>query len=228
MDDYNVSPFNRVPAVILLIAAAIIGIELYVTFKSFGPAGNSVRLIAYQKWSFVPEIWQHMIGSRDFQSDYLVRLVSYPFIHARLFDALFATALFVALGKGVADSLSPWAVVIIFLTASISGAVAYGTFADTRAPLASAFTVNFGMIGAITYVRMLNLRKAGENQILAFRLIGMFMLIRLIWGIYTMFAGSQQDMQWVAELAAFVASFIVTGLLEPKGWPGLMEALRRR
>ena len=228
MDDYNVSPFNRVPAVVLMIAAAMVGVELFLSFQTMTASGNGMRLITYQKWSFIPEIWQQMLLNRNFQTDDLVRLITYPFIHARLFDALFAAALFVALGKGVSDSLSPWAVIVIFVAAAVSGAIAYGMLIDTRAPLASAFTVNFGLIGSITYVRMLKLREAGDKQILAFRLIGMFMLIRLIWGIYMMLTGGQQDMQWVAELTAFAISFVVTGLLEPKGWPALIALLRRR
>lgn len=232
MDDYNVSPFNRVPAVVLIIAAAIMGVELVLTAANFGMIGGADgvgwRLRAFQNWSFISEIWNSMLVNRRFPAEDVARLFTYPFIHARFFDAAFATALFIALGKGVSDNLTPWAVVIIFVTSSVCGAIAYGSLVETRVPLSSAFTVNFGLIGAITYIRMLDLKSAGKSQIMAFRLIGMFMVLRLVWGILSMVRGTQQDMQWISELTGFAVGFLATALLEPTGWPKLIALLRRR
>jgi membrane associated rhomboid family serine protease len=232
MDGYRESPFNRIPALVLVLVLAVLGIELVLSAASNGliggPEGVGWRLRAYQDYAFSTRVWNWMIDNRQFPTEHLMRLVTYPFLHPRFFDALLAGAFLLALGKGVSDALTPWAVAVIFVGASIAGAVAYGTFVDTEVALSSAYTPCFGLVGAITYVRWLNLHTAGASQIMAFRLIGVFMLFRLVWGVVNLIMGYPQDMQWVAELTGFATGFLLTFAFEPKGWHLILAKFRSR
>jgi rhomboid protease GluP len=232
MDGYNESPFNRIPVVVVVLVLAVLGIELVLSAASGGliggPEGVGWRLRAYQTYAFSTTVWDWMIDNRQFPAEYLMQLVTYPFLHPRFFDALLAGALLLALGKGVSDALTPWAVIVIFVVSSVAGAVAYGVFVDTQVALSSAYTPCYGLIGAITYVRWLDLHAAGERQILAFKLIGMFMVFRLVWGIVNLVLGYPQDMQWVAELTGFAVGFLLTFAFEPKGWHLILAKVRSR
>ena len=232
MEDYKVSPFNRIPPVVLAIAALALGIEIVFQLGAAGLIGGAsgvgLRIRAYQEWSFVAPYWQQLSAAGRFPPEDMARFVTFSFLHARAFDAFFATALFVALGKGVSDSMTPWAVPVIFIVSSAAGALAYGTFIESNVPLSSLFTVNFGLIGAITYIRALNLKDAGQNQLLALKLIGLFMVFRLVWGIVAAIMGWEQDYQWVSELTGFFVGLLLCFIFEPRGRTVLIEIIRRR
>ena len=85
------------------------------------------------------------------------------------------------------------------------------------------YTPVYGLIGAYTYAIWLRLGQAGENQILAFRLIGVLLFLQLIFGLIF---GS--NMAWISELTGFFCGFGLSVLLAPGGWTSFVDRMRQR
>ena len=135
----------------------------------------------------------------------------------------FCAALTLALGKFASEFYGSLKVVIIYVLTSIIGAIVFGLIVDGRYPLLGGFTPVYGLIGAYTYALWLRLGQAGENQILAFRLIGVLLVLQLIFGL---FFGSGSG--WIAELSGFAAGFALAIVLAPGGWAALLHRMRQR
>lgn len=224
--DHNAPPVNPLPPVVVILAVAIFGIELVLTAASAGliggPAGTGWRLSALEQFGFYQPIFQWMLDTHQLRADYLMRFVTYPFIHGTFTHALFVLVFLLALGKLVGEVLSNWAVLVIFFGAAIIGALAYGLIWETRVMLFGGYPAAYGLVGAYTFILWSGL--AGRaTGLQAFALIAFLMGIQLIFGL---FFGGGKD--WVAELAGFVSGFFLAFLVSPGGWAAVLRRLRRR
>jgi len=141
----------------------------------------------------------------------------------------FCAALTLALGKFSAEYYGGLRVLIIYLFASFFGAVAFGLLASGTYPLFGGFTPVYGLIAAYTYALWLRLSEAGENQLLAFRLIGVLLLIQLIFGVVSGFLYQvPPPPSWIAELAGFFGGFGISVVLAPGGWASFVARMRQR
>jgi membrane associated rhomboid family serine protease len=232
MEDYNVNPFNRIPPFVLGLAIVMILVEL--TFLAAdagligGPAGTGWRIKTLSDWAFRSPVWNQMLETRHFPAHDLLRFVTYPFLHVGLGNALFGALMALALGKGVSDLVSPWAVPVVFFGTSIIGALVYGAFVSTEAALFGAYTGDFGLLGAISYARWVDLKSAGRNQIIAFRLIFVILIWQLVWSIFSHFTGQAVSYDWISLIAAFVSGFIMALVFEPGGPTRLLARIRQR
>ncbi len=221
------SPFNALPPLVVLLALAIIGIEAVFQLANQGiiggPRGVGWRVAAIEQYGFSPAVLDRVLVTGDYSFEMLRRFVTYTFVNAQLTQVAFCAALILALGKFTSEYYGSVKVVILYVATSIAGAVVFGLLVDSRYPLVGAFTPVYGLIGAYTYALWLKLGKAGDNQILAFRLIGFLLLIQLIFGL--IFGGSNQ---WISELSGFFAGFALSIILAPGGWNSLVMRLRQR
>lgn len=221
------SPFNTLPAAIVMLALLIVGIEVVLQLANAGiiggPRGVGWRIVAVEEFGFAPAVLDRVLVSQDYSFDILKRFVTYTFINAQLVQVAFCTALILALGKFTAEYFGALKVLIIYLVASIAGAVVFGLMAEGNALLLGAFTPVYGLIGAYTYVLWLRLGQAGENQIMAFRLIGFLLALQLGFGL--IFGGNSQ---WISELSGFVTGFALATLLAPGGWSSMVRRMRKR
>jgi len=224
--DHNAPPVNPLPPAVVVLALAIFGIELVLTAAGAGliggPAGTGWRLSAIEDYGFYQPIFQWMIDNQTVKPEYLLRFVTYPFIHATFTHAIFVLVFLLALGKLVGDVLSNWAVLAIFFGAAIVGALAYGFAWDTRVMLYGGYPSAYGLVGAYTFILWSGL--AGRaTGLQAFALIAFLMGIQLVYGL---FFGAGQA--WVAELAGFVSGFFLAFLTSPGGWQAVLRRLRQR
>jgi len=221
------SPFNALPPLVIALAIAILGIEAVFQLANYGiiggPRGVGWRVAAIEQFGFSPAVLDRVLVSGDYSFEMLRRFVTYSFIQVQLVQVAFCTALVLALGKFTAEYYGSLKVLFLYLATSIVGAVVFGLIVDSRYPLVGAFTPVYGLIGAYTYALWLRLGEAGQNQIMAFRLIGFLLMIQLIFGL--VFGGNNQ---WISELTGFFTGFLLSIILAPGGWASLVRRLRQR
>lgn len=225
MQDHNAPPLNPLPPVVWVLALPMIAMEIVLQLGAAGVAGGpdavGWRIDAITRLAFVPDLWREMLSLRDFPADHMARFVGYPFVHGNLTHTAFAVVILLALGKFVGEILRFWAVLVVFFGAAVLGALAYGLVA-TRVPLFGAYPGDYGLVGAFTYLMWLRLAGSGREY-RAFSMIGLLLGAQLIFGVF--FGGG---MDWVADLAGFVAGFALTILVTPGGIGRMMDRLRQR
>lgn len=221
------SPFNALPPVIVALTLLILGIEAVFQLANAGiiggPRGVGWRIAAVEEYGFSPVVLDRVLVNGDYSFDMLKRFVTYPFINTQLTQVAFCAALTLALGKFTTEFYGAAKVLFLYVATGIVGAVVFGLLVDGRLPLIGGFTPVYGLIGAYTYALWLRLGQSGENQLLAFRLIGFLLLLQLIFGL--VFGGSSQ---WIAELSGFFAGFALSIILAPGGWNTLLRRMRQR
>jgi len=224
--DHNAPPVNPLPVTVVLLALAIFGIELVLTAAGAGiiggPAGTGWRIAAIERFAFGAPFLDWMIENRVVRTEFLIRFVTYPFVHGTFTHALFALVFLLAIGKFVGEVLADWAVLLVFVVASVVGALVYGLAWDTRVPLFGGYPGAFGLVGAFTFILWSGLagRAAGLR---AFTLIGFLMGIQLVFGL--LYGGAQD---WVANLAGFAAGFALAFVVSPGGWNAIVRRIRQR
>lgn len=221
------SPFNAVAPIVVALAAFVALIELAFSMGAAGlvggPAAVGWRVSSIEAYGFSPAVWDQVMQRGNWSADMLRRFVTYTFVHGSITQTLFGAALLLALGKFVGDVFNTFAVLALYVLTSIIGAFVYGWVVQENYPLYGVYTPVYGFIGAFTYLMWLRLGQLGENQLMAFRLIGFLMAIQLVFGV--LFGGSPI---WIAEVAGFVAGFALSVLLAPGGWSRFLDRIRQR
>lgn len=221
------NPFNSIPLVPLVLVALITGIELILTAAGNGFVGGAQgigwRSAAFQDYAFAPGVMTEIFDRGRGSFDLWKRFVSYAFIHVNFTHALWVVVLLLALGKFVGEVLRPIPFLILFFASSILGATIYGVFAWKNTGLVGAYPGVYGLIGAYTYIMWLTLERMGENQLKAFRLIGILLGLMLV---YSMLFGSSPT--WIAEISGFLIGLFLAPLVAPGGWTAFLTRIRKR
>lgn len=218
---------NVISPVVIALTLLIVGIEIVLQMANAGfiggPQGVGWRLAAIQEYGFSSRVFDRVVMQGDLSFDLLKRFVTYPYVNGELTQVAFCAALTLALGKFTAEYYGGFGVLVIYVFTTVFGAVAFGLLASDNYPLFGGFPPAYGLIGAYTYALWLRHAEAGENQLLAFRLIGFLLGIQLVFGLIF---GSTPA--WIAELAGFAAGFGVSVLLAPGGWAAFVGRMRQR
>lgn len=216
---------NPMPPVVVAVFLVMMAVEVMFFLGSRGLVGGPEaigwRLAALQRYAFSGDIFDWMLANGLWPFEHMIRFVSYLFVHGGFTHALFAGAMFLALGKMVGERFSSVATLAVFLSSGIVGALAYGMVLDNPYPLIGAFPGIYGLIGAFTYLMWLRLREMGEQQVRAFSLIGFLMGIQLLFGLLF---GGQGD--WLADIAGFANGFVLSFFVSPGGWAKLRARIR--
>lgn len=224
--DHNAPPVNPLPVSVIVLALAIFGIEMALTAADRGlvggPAATGWRLAMIERFGFYQPLMGWMIETGTLRADYMLRFITFPFIHATFTHALFVLVFLLAMGKLVGEVLADWAVLAIFFGASVLGALVYGLVWDTRVMLYGGYPGAYGLVGAFTFILWAGL--AGQARGLqAFTLIAFLMGIQLVFGL--LFGGG---ISWVAEMTGFIAGFAIAFLVSPGGWKAVLHRVRQR
>lgn len=220
-------PFNPLPPVVVALALILAGVEIIFQAGSSGfvggPQAIGWRLVALQDYAFFGPIWDQMLAKSYFPSEHMIRFVTYPFLHGSFTHAAFAVVIILAIGKVVGEVFSALSFIAIFMMASIVGALIYALVTDAQAPLFGAYPGAYGLIGAFTFLRWVNLAAVGAESLRAFTLIGFLMLFQLVFGL--IFGGG---LDWIADLSGFFAGFGLSFLVSPGGWGRVLDKMRQR
>lgn len=226
-EGYDAPPLNPIPGVVWLILLPIVAMELVVSAGTLGLAGGATgvgwRQEALQRFALSPEMLDQMIGTGRWTWDYLMRFISYGFVHGSFTHALLAAVFILAMGKFVAEIFSPWSVLAVFFIPLALGGVAYSLVPGVKMALFGAYPGAYGLIGAFTFIIWARLGAENANRARAFSLIAFLLGIQLIFGV--LFGGSPD---WVADLVGFAAGFGLSFLVGPGGPAHLLRAIRQR
>jgi rhomboid protease GluP len=227
MDDYNLSPFNRLPPVVVALAVVIAGLEAMFQAASIGLVGGAAgvawRIDAIRDWAVFDEILAYMQARGAIVPGEMVRLLSYPLIHGGAVHAGFVVVFILAIGKMVAEVFSPLAFVVLFWAAAVVGALGYVVLLDSPYPLIGGYPGVYGLIGAFTYILWTDAKARGGNRYRAFGLIGMLLAIQLLFGLL-----EGQFANVVADLSGFAAGFALSFVMRPGGMARILAKLRQR
>lgn len=237
MDPRNAPPINPLPVVVWLLALPMIGLELVLSLADRGLIGGAGgigwRAQALSRLAFSPDYWRQSLEVGTLDAEGLLRLVSYAFVHGSTSHALFGVVLLLALGKFVGEVFRFWAVLAVFVAATVAGALAMAAVPAVHQALFGAFAGVYGLIGAFTFLIWMKLAGTGVSQYRAFSLIGFLLVAQLIFGVVTSVLNVGQgflavDWSWIADLAGFGAGFAVSFLVSPGGWARVLERVRSR
>ena len=225
-EHHDPSPVNPLPTVVVILALLLVGIEGIFLLAENGLLGGGTgfawRAQAVEDFGFYAQIPAFLLTYGTEQPELLLRFVTYCFIHASFSHFLFAGVFLLALGKFVGEIFNPFAVVAVFLTSAIGGALLYGLLWREAPPLIGAFPAVYGLIGAYSFVLWRLAEHVGESQLGAFRLIAMLMGIQLVFAV--IFGGGWD---WVADLGGFVTGFGLSFFVSPGGASRVQSIFRR-
>ena len=220
-------PFNPLPTAVIVLAAVILGIEVLFTLGLRGLIGGpdaiGWRLTAVRDWAFADVVFEWMRAGNRYPPEHLARFVTYTLIHTSFTHAVFVIVVVLALGKLVSEVFGGFQMLVVFFASATLGALAYGLILNEEAPLVGGYPGVYGLIGAYTYLLLVELTAVGGNKARAFTLIGVFLGLQLIFAVF--FDGPRD---WVADLAGFCAGFLLSFVVSPGGWRRLLARLRDR
>ena len=221
------SPVNPIPPLILALFVLILGVELAFQLGARGLAGGPQaigwRQSALTDFGFQGQYPTFMVETGQIRADYLLRFVSYPFVHGSFTQAIFAGIMLLALGKFVGEIMAPVAVFVLFVVSTIGGALAMWGLGGAQDWMFGAFPPVYGLIGAFTYLLYVRLGQVGGPQIQAFRVIAVLAAIQFLFGILFGFAPD-----WPGDLGGFLTGIAFAPVLVPGGFSALVDRLRQR
>ncbi|MDE3029218.1 MAG: rhomboid family intramembrane serine protease [Paracoccaceae bacterium] len=225
--DHNASPVHPLPGVVWALAMPTALIEIVLSLGQYGliggPGAVGWRSTAIETYGFSQPLFQWMLGHQQAPLDFLIRFVSYVFVHVSAMHAVFVVVFILALGKYVSDVFRPWAVLVLFFASGIMGAVVYGLLSFSQIYLLGGYPAVYGLIGAFSFILWTRLGEKGESRMGAFSLIGFLLGFQLVMGFA--FGGSRE---WVADLGGFITGFVLSFVVCPGGIGRALAMIRQR
>ena len=219
--------FHALPWVVWVICLPMIALEIVLQAGELGIAGGPTaigwRLQAVETLAFSPPMLREALSTGLWWDEVGKRALAYPLVHYGLIDTAFSVALTLALGKWVAEVMRPAFVLLVFLGASVGGALVYGVLPFTDLALIGGSPGVYGLVGGFTFALWSRLVVRNGPQQSAFVLIVMLMGMQILFRLLF-----QWQWDWIADLAGFAVGFRLSALLVPGGWQGAMRRLRRR
>jgi membrane associated rhomboid family serine protease len=223
--DRKPSLLNPVPPFVIVLFLVIMGVEAMFTLGARGiiggPGAIGWRTGAIEDYAFNGDILRWMLQNNVWPVEHLRRFLGYAVVHGSFMHALFSGVLLLAMGKFVGEVFRHWAVLVLFLLSTVTGALAFGLVARDSPWLIGAFPGVYGLIGAFTYIIWLRLGQLGSNQARAFILIGVLMGLQLLFAL--VFGGAPT---WLADVTGFGTGFLASFVLSPGGFAKLRARLR--
>jgi membrane associated rhomboid family serine protease len=224
---YREPPVHPVPAAVWLLAVPMAGIELALSAGASGYVGGARavgwRLDAMQRFGLSPDMLDRMWQTSQWPADFVMRFVTYAFVHVSFLHAAMVVVFLLALGKFVAEIFGGLAMLALFFGSAIVGAVAYSLIPAAQLGLIGGYPGVYGLIGAFTFILWARLGAANANRYRAFSLIGALLGLQLVFGLIF---GAGWD--WVAEVTGFATGFLLSFVVGPGGPAHLLRLIRQR
>lgn len=225
-DGLNESPVNPLPPVVMILVLIMALVEgafmLGARGILGGPEAVGWRLAAIQEFGFSSRAVAWMLETGTLRGDFMMRFITYPFLHAGFTHFIFAAVMLLAMGKFVGERMGQVALLILFFGSCVLGASVYALILPDGPGLIGAFPGVYGLIGGFTCLLWLRLGEIGAQQAQAFTLIGLLVGIQLVFGLLF---GAGVD--WVADIAGFLGGFFMSFLLLPGALVRLRDKIRR-
>ncbi|OYU17652.1 MAG: rhomboid family intramembrane serine protease [Rhodobacteraceae bacterium PARR1] len=223
----DTAPMNPLPPVVWALALPMIAMEAVVTLGASGLVGGPEavgwRLQALERFVFAPDVMRAMLEQGEYPLNHMIRLVTYPFVHASMTHALFVIVILLALGKMLGEAFRWWAVLVIFFGATLAGAAVYTALPMVHTPLYGGYPPVYGLIGGFTWLLWTRAIVTGDSRLRAFGMIAFLIGTQLL---FTVFGGIGWEI--VADLAGFAAGFLLCFMVSPGGIARLKSRIRQR
>jgi membrane associated rhomboid family serine protease len=227
MNDLNEPPLNPLPPAVWLLAGPMIALEAVFNLGAARIIGGSGaigwRNHAIESYGVWPAYWRQQADAGAFDLELIARFFTFPYLHLNASHAIFAIVILLALGKFVGDVFGNVATLAVYFVSGAIGALVYASIAAVEQPMFGAYPGDYGLIGAFTYMLWVRGAGTGVQQYRAFSMIGFLLAMQLIFGL--LFGGGPD---WIADLAAFVAGFILSFAVAPGGIARLRQMMRQR
>lgn len=212
--DPSASPVNPMSPIVAIVGILILATEAVLQAGEHGLVGGPQaigwRVALIQQFGFFDPVFQNMLENHRYELGNLQRLVTYPVVHVSLGHSIFGAALFLALGKKVAEEFGGLAIAILAVSGTIVGAVAFGLLTTTNVPLVGVYPAVYALLGAYTWILWLTFDHRGRAQFAAFRLVAFLIGMQLLWQFLI---GGPMD--WIAYLGGFVTGFGLSFVIGP-------------
>ena len=200
--------FNNVPPGVLILGAVIVGTELLLQIF-----GLEWRSAAFLFLAFFP-FELSAIHKELFFGQNLVMFFSYSLLHGNFFHMIVNVAIFFALGKQIEEQLGAINLILIFISTSIAGAVAYQIISlGSSLPMVGASGGVFGFFGFIKG-KELTYRISHNLTILPFLnlIFGLIILHSIFVLLYPAIISFQ--IGWQGHLGGFVSGLILASVIK--------------
>ncbi|MGB0798424.1 MAG: rhomboid family intramembrane serine protease [Planktomarina sp.] len=213
---------NPIPTCVILLFLPIVAVEIYV----FGAEARlwgafDARIAIIREFAFAPDGFRRTFAAGAWVPEVYWRMFTAPFVHWSLMQAMFASVFVLALGKFVAEAMGNIAVALVFFVSNIIGLLAFTALTSSTFPLAGAYPAAYGLIGAFTFVLFSRAQGMVRQQVAAFRLVGILMLINI--GMSLVGGGPPV---WLAELVGAMTGFIAAACLRAGGMKYILAKIR--
>ena len=213
MPDTPNPAFNPLPPAVIILFLIIAGGEIYVAGAEVSLWGNfDARINLIRQFAFMPEGFGRALSNNILVPELFWRMMTYPFLHGSLIQGIFASVFILAMGKFVGEVLGNIAVIAIFFASAIFAALGFALFTSSSFPLFGGFPAAYGLIGAFTFVLFSRTGGQLSQQLMAFRLLGILILINFGFSLL-----QNGPPLWVAELSGAVTGFISAAIIHPGG-----------
>ena len=213
MPDPTTPAVNPLPAAVIILVLIVVLGECYMAGAEANLWGRSdARISLIRHVAFLPEVFQRSLSAGIWVPELFLRLITYPFVHGSLIQAIFASVFTLAMGKFVGEVLGNFAIILIFFTSAIFAALGYAFLTDDSFPLFGGFPAAYGLIGAFTFVLFSKSFGILSQQFLSFRLLAILMIINISFALF-----QSGPALWVAELSAAVTGFVAATIIHPGG-----------
>ncbi len=227
MNDLHQPPINPLPPAVWLLAGPMIALEVIFNLGAARMLGGAEaigwRNHAIESYGVWPAYWRQQADAGAFDLELISRFFTFPYLHLNTSHAIFAIVILLALGKFVGDVFGNLATLTVYFVSGAIGALVYASIPAVEQPMFGAYPGDYGLIGAFTYMLWLRGMGTGVQQYRAFSMIGFLLGMQLIFGL--LFGGGSD---WIADLAAFVAGFILSFAVAPGGIARLRQLFRQR
>ena len=199
--------FNNVPPGVLILGGVIGGIELFLQIF-----GLEWRSAAFLFLAFFPLDFGAPYKELFFAQNF-VMFFSYSFLHGNFFHMIINVAIFFALGKQIEEQLGAINLILIFISTSIAGAVAYQILSSGNlVPMVGASGGVFGLFGFIKGKELIY-RVRHNLTILPFLnlIFGLILLHIILVLLYPTIIPFQ--IGWQGHLGGFVSGLILASLV---------------
>ncbi len=215
-------PINPLPPLIAVLACAIVGIELLFQLGHYRIVGGASafgwRINALQDWAFQGSLLEYAYQTGRLGTEAAVRIFTYPFVNESFHPAFFGSVLLLALGTAVSKVYPGWAVVLVLVLSTVTGAVVFTIAEGGDRLLTGDFPAVYGLLGLYTWSLWINAEPGTSERWQAFRLVGLLTTLQLLaLAIY----GRGSNL--LGELSCFVLGFVVAFVVGP----GSRERLAR-
>ncbi len=200
--------FNNVPPGVLILGGVIVGIELLL--QVFGVEWRSAAFLflAFFPFEFSMPYQELFFGQN------LIMFFSYSFLHGNFFHMIINVAIFFSLGKQIEEKLGSTNLILIFISTSIAGAIAYQSLSSgSSVPMVGASGGVFGFFGFIKGKELIY-RISHNLTIIPFLNLIFGLVILHIVLIFLYPAIIPFQIGWQGHLGGFASGFILASVIK--------------